>query len=62
MQSVLEAIPGVETAREELQLARLSAGFAGRRQCSFAGPLCAQLQRCACLVDFYCCYISALHL
>ena len=39
----------------------MGAGFAGRRQCSFAGRCALNCKRCAYLVDYYCCYISALH-
>ena len=62
MQSVLEAIPGVETAREEFCGLGYERGFCRPRRCGFAGRCVLNRTRCACLVDYYCCYISALHL
>ena len=61
MQSVLEAIPGVETAREELQPVLTECGFCWPPSMSFAGRCVLNRKHCACLVVFYCCYISVLH-
>lgn len=44
MQSVLEAIPGVETAVGPLRLVLSECGFCRPPRCKFCGPLCAQLQ------------------
>ena len=44
MQSVLEAIPGVETAREEFCSLLTECGFCWPPSMHFCGPLCAQLQ------------------
>ena len=62
MQSVLEAIPGVETAREELQPVPTECGFCRTPSMQFTGRCALNCKRCAYLVDYYCCYISALHL
>lgn len=44
MQSVLEAIPGVETARERVCGVLYGRGFCRPPSMQFCGPLCAQLQ------------------
>ena len=41
MQSVLEAIPGVETAREEFRLGVMSAGFADRVDAVLRAAVCS---------------------